>query len=82
LAFLPAWFDDARRSLAHLAHQRVGDFKIGVDVLHISFKSFSPASSSTGTVFCGFQVNAALRASRKLARQIFNLRLRRTRHRH
>ncbi len=27
----------------------------------ISFNSFSPVSSSTATVFCGFQVSAALR---------------------
>src|SRR5450631_3136242 len=33
----------------------------------ISFNSFSPVSSSTGTVFCGFQVSAALRASPNFA---------------
>jgi hypothetical protein len=35
--------------------------------MSISFNSFSPVSSSTATVFCGFQVSAALRGSPNFA---------------
>ena len=75
LASMPL-VDGLIRSAAHLGHQRVRHLEIGVDVLHVvvlvrASRSAStasrPVSSSTATVFCGFQVSAALRGSPNFA---------------
>ena len=59
--------------------QRVRHLEIRIHVLHVvlivqridQLQTFSPCSSSTGTVFCGFQVSAALRGSPNFASNAF-----------